>query len=179
MFIQFRFKHYKSCSYSSVSSIINLVHPCVLYSAPKPWNDSLVFLEFKKKNTCFLSWINLVIWDSRIYETFNISSLVLVIQYLQGYPRRMILQRRPKTQKIRWFETWLLASAFNWVFWWFTEWLSTEFASFGLQGILNARKRTKKNSVQSSLKSHPLWLTLYIKCINICTSISKCVKSAF
>ena len=40
--------------------------------------------------------------------------------------------------------------------------MATKETSLQLQRILNIRKYDSLNSVQSSLKSHPLWVTLYL-----------------
>ena len=68
------------------------------------------------------------------------------------------------TQNFKNMTIWSLLFGFclNALLWWFTKWLRAEINSFCLSGTMSAKKQDQINSVQSSLKSHPFWVSLYV-----------------
>ena len=65
------------------------------------------------------------------------------------------------TKNVTIWSYFLFVSAFNWAFYWLSKWLSTEISQFRPTRNPECKKTDSTNSVQSSLKSHPLWVTLY------------------
>ena len=116
---------------------------------------------------------------SLLHKLVKCISIIFYYELVQGIKQRIILsilsnililttyrvihqewdcKDDPKWQ----FEAWFLVSAFNRVYWKLTKLLSTAIGQFWDTRNSEWKRTDSKNSVQSTLKSHPLWVTLYL-----------------
>ena len=86
--------------------------------------------------------------------------------FVQGYPQRKRQQRRPENLLICWFQGWNKSSALIKVVLCLIYWFNKERNKPTVAGNHEHKETDSINFSKSSLKSHHLWVTLYMKSEN-------------